>query len=107
MNAAVDYEDIPKDELKALRRSVFRENRTIRWWNAVAAGVAALVAIPLSMAVFPGLDAIVVRWVMGCILMLGLNVIFSEAVTEPRIRRAVERKRRLSQLSESAPGGVR
>jgi len=94
----IDYDDIPKEELKSLRKEAFREDWKIRWWNAFAAGFAVFISLTIAGAMFPQASDKVGRFILSFLIMLGLYIIFQNAVVEPRLRRAVERKKRQHQL---------
>lgn len=93
----LDYDDLPKEELKRLRKEAFRENRKLRLWNGFAAGFAAFTAILISKGYYPQSGDTVGRYVITGLLAAGLAVVFQQAVLEPRIRRAILRKKRQGQ----------
>ncbi|MEI6561866.1 MAG: hypothetical protein WCO68_07260 [Verrucomicrobiota bacterium] len=96
----MDYDDIPKEELKSLRKKAFRENRALRWRNAFVGGFGAFAAISISKGMFPQAEDRIGQLIVTILLAWGLAYVFAEAVVEPRMRRAVEKMKRQSQPLE-------
>ena len=96
----MDYDDIPNEELKSLRKKAFRENGRLRWRNAFASSFGAVTGMLIAEGVFPQREDRIGQLIVGCLLAWGLAYIFAEALVEPRIRRAVERMKRQSQPLE-------
>ena len=106
MSNTTDYDDIPKEKLKLLRRAAFRDNTKIRLWNALISGVAVLVGLSISEAVFPSRSDLVGRFILCIVLSVGLYAIFREAVVEPKIRRSIEKRMQPNQSPEPTPTTV-
>jgi len=85
------YEDIPKEQMRSLRKDAFRRNKSIRMWSALSVFVAVLLAFGVSEGVFPQRQDAIGRIVLGVLLAASLGALLWKAVVDPQVRRAVER----------------
>jgi hypothetical protein len=88
----MQYEDIPKEQIRSLRKDAFRRNKKIRLWSSLSGGVSVLLASSVSKGVFPQREDAIGRILLLGILAASLGAIFSKAVVDPQVRRAVERE---------------
>jgi zinc transporter ZupT len=106
MSNTIDYDAIPKEELRLLRRAAYRDNTKIRLWNALISAVAVLVGLSVSKAVFPSRSDLVGEFILFVVLGVGLYAVFREAVVEPKIRRSIEKRKQPNQAPEPTPTTV-
>jgi len=82
--------ELSKAEMKALRKTVFRQNPKIRAWSAFVGGFSVLVGMMIARGSFPDNNDWVACLILGAVLSGGFSVIFTQAIVEPRMTRVIE-----------------
>jgi hypothetical protein len=86
------HEKQPSDDIRALRKSVFRSSIKIRAWSALCNGTAVLLAFCVSKAIFPAKEDRVGWIILFIILAVSLVAIFWKSVVDPQINQGVKQR---------------
>ena len=94
MREYIHYDDISKDELKVIKRSIYAE-KDIKTWNALIVILSNIIALSVSIPYLFNIDIkspydIVITVFIYIIIMVGLICCFYESIIKPKIIKRVE-----------------